>query len=252
MTTDILETLDAQARLNELTTHDIDEITNHLDDIRDWYPQLATTMLNAPGNTLDLTGIRGSTSRIPGGDALTMLAPYSTGYTEPDDLPHPAQIISEWADRWRQATRTPTPEHPKWGNHLAIVRANTPWFVRQDTSGEFRTDIRALWHRLARLTGHAKREEERHRGAADCMALAHEVPGNTRLTLNEAEAFAPGIRNHIDVDRHHERTRSKKQKRPPQYRCTPDAKGRYLVDDLREHYGFNTRARYLHSHAENM
>lgn len=252
MTTDILDTLTEQARHSELTAHDIDDITNRLDDIHDWYPELATHMTATPAHPMDLTGIRGTTTRLPGGDALTMLAPYSTGYTEPDDLPHPAQIISEWADRWRAATRTPTPPHTKWADHLAIIRANVPWFIRMDAAGAFRTDIRTLWHRLAHLTGNTERQEQAHRGPGDCIAVAHEIPGNTRLTLNEAETFAPGIRNHIDVDRHHERTRAKKQHRPPQHRCDPDEKGRYLVADLREHYAFNTRAQSLHSHVEKM
>lgn len=236
MSTDILDTLTTQARINELIDHDIDDTHTRLDDIHDWYPQLATTMTHTPAATLDLTGIRGTTSRIPGGDALTMLAPYSTGYTEPDDLPHPNQIISEWANHWREATRTPTPPNARWGDHLAIIRANVPWFIRQDTSGAFRTDIRSLWHHLARLTGnHPHTEDETPQRQLEDHG--HEIPDHALLTLAQAEKAFPGIRNRVDVDRSRERNRARTQNRPPEHRCDPDTKHRYLVGDLRKHYG---------------
>lgn len=237
MTDTFHDTLTAEARAREALEHDVREIGDKLEDVRWWYPQLADTMLTIGSQALDLTGIRGTTQRIPGGDALTMLGPWSAGYDEPDDLPHPAQVCKEWADRWRDATRTPARPGEKWAAHLAILQANVTWFVRMDQSGAFRDDIRALWGRLRALTGNQEREEREHRGPEDCRALAHEIPDEQRLTLAETQSFWPKVRNRVDVDRSRERDQAKKEKRPPQYRCNPDTKGRYLVADLREHYG---------------
>lgn len=153
MTDQLHDTLAEATRTRATIEHDTDEISQKLEDIRWWYPQLADTMLTIGSQALDLTGIRGTTQRIPGGDALTMLGPYSVGYDEPDDLPHPAQIVREWADRWREATRTPHDPSTKWVGHLAVLQANTAWYIRQDQSGAFRNDIRALWGRLSKLVG---------------------------------------------------------------------------------------------------
>lgn len=155
MTDHLHDTLTAEAQERETLEHDTREISDKLEDIRFMYPQLADTMLTIGSQALDLTGVRGTTQRIPGGDALTMLAPYSVGYDEPDDLPHPAQVVREWADRWRDATRTPHRPGEKWASHLAILQANTAWYIRQDQSGAFRDDIRALWGRLSKLVGDA-------------------------------------------------------------------------------------------------
>ena len=138
MTDTFHDTLTAEAQERETLEHDTREISDKLEDIRFMYPQLADTMLTIGSQALDLTGVRGTTQRIPGGDALTMLAPYSVGYDEPDDLPHPAQVVREWADRWRDATRTPHRPGEKWASHLAILQANTAWYIRQDQSGAFR------------------------------------------------------------------------------------------------------------------
>lgn len=234
-------------QLNETNRH-----RHRLDDIRDWYQQLPNILGNTPSPRLDLTGTRSTTSRIPGGDTLTMLAPWAPDADHGDDLPHPDQIIREWSHTIHDAHGTvPTP-HATWAQHWRYLWDQTPTILASAFTDAWTTDINALWHRLSHLTGNTEREEENHRGPADCLALAPEIPDTTLLTLPEAETFAPGIRNRIDVDRHHERTRAKKQQRTPQYRCTPDTKGRYLVGDLREHYGFNTQARSLHPHAKNM
>lgn len=229
MTDQLHDTLAEATRTRVTIEHDTDEISQKLDDIRWWYPQLADTMLTIGSQALDLTGIRGTTQRIPGGDALTMLGPYSVGYDEPDDLPHPAQIIREWADRWRDATRTPHDPSTKWAGHLAVLQANTAWYIRMDQSGAFRDDIRALWGRLRALTGNHEREREQHRGQADCQAEADNIPDHIRLTAKDADLFWPGIQQKLKDDRHH--------KRP-----TPDrADDRtYAVTDLREYLARRT------------
>lgn len=205
MTDAFHDTLDDVTRTRATIEQDTIEINEKLEDIRDWYPQLAETMLTIGSQAMDLTGIRGTTQRIPGGDALTMLGPWSPGYDEPDDLPHPAQIIHEWADRWRDATRTPTQPGEKWAAHLAIVQANTAWYIRMDQSGAFRHDIRALWGRLRALTGNQEREQEHHRGPEHCQERANEIPNDFRLTAKDADLFWPGIQQKLKDDRHHNR-----------------------------------------------
>ena len=205
MTDSLHDTLTEATRTRATLEHDTRDIADKLEDIRWWYPQLADTMLSVSGYAMDLTGIRGTTQRIPGGDSLAMLGPYSVGYDEPDDLPHPAQIIREWADRWRDATRTPTKPGEKWAAHLAILQANTAWYIRMDQSEAFRNDIRALWGRLRALTGNHEREREEHRGAQDCEALRDLLPPDTRLTARDADLFWPGIQQKLKDDRHHHR-----------------------------------------------
>lgn len=224
MTDHLHDTLTAEAQERETLEHDTREISDKLEDIRFMYPQLADTMLTIGSQALDLTGVRGTTQRIPGGDALTMLAPYSVGYDEPDDLPHPAQVVREWADRWRDATRTPHRPGGKWASHLAILQANTAWYIRQDQSGAFRDDIRALWGRLRALTGNHERDTPEHRGPEHCQAEADNIPDHARLTAKDADLFWPGIQQRLKDDRHH--------KRP-----TPDrAEDRtYTVGDLRDY-----------------
>ena len=231
------DTLTAEHHAREQLEHDTRDISEKLEDIRWWYPQLADTMLTIGSQALDLTGIRGTTQRIPGGDALTMLGPWSPGYDEPDDLPHPAQIIREWADRWRQATRTPAHPTEKWAAHLAILQANTAWYIRMDQSGAFRNDIRALWGRLRALTGNQEREQREHRGAAELQAEAKNIPDHYQLTLRQADQCSPGIENRVKRDRNAERDRAKKAKRPTEYKCDPEGP-LYSVADLRRHYGF--------------
>lgn len=241
MTNDLHHTLTEATRTRATLEHETREIQEKLDDIRDWYPQLASIMTSTPGYAMDLTGIRGTTQRIPGGDALAMLAPYSIGYDEPDNLPHPAQIIHEWADRWREATRTPTRPGEKWASHLAILRANTAWYIRMDASGTFRSDIRALWGRLRALTGNHDKETPPHRGPEDLQNEAPNIPDCTMLTLRQADQCAPGIENRVKRDRNAERDRARRDKREPNYRCNPNGK-HWNVGDLRRHYGFPTLA----------
>lgn len=202
---DLDDTLTEATRTRATLEHDARDITDKLEDIRWWYPQLADTMLTIGSQAMDLTGIRGTTQRIPGGDSLAMLGPWSPGYDEPDDLPHPAQIIREWADRWREATRTPAKPGEKWASHLAILQANVSWYVRMDQSEAFRNDIRALWGRLRALTGNQERETQEHRGAEHCQAEADNIPDDFRLTARDADLFWPGIQQKLKDDRHHRR-----------------------------------------------
>lgn len=224
MTDQLHDTLTAEAQARHQAEHDTRDISDKLEDIKWWYPQLADTMLTIGSQAMDLTGIRGTTQRIPGGDALTMLGPWSAGYDEPDDLPHPAQIVREWADRWREATRTPGRPSEKWAAHLAILQANTAWYIRMDSSGAFRNDIRALWGRLRALTGNHEREREEHRGPEHCQALRDLLPPDTRLTAKDADLFWPGIEQRLKDDRHHGRP-------------VPDraADRTYAAGDLREY-----------------
>lgn len=223
--TDLDDTLSEAARIRATTENHERDISEKLEDIRYWYPQLADTMLNVPGYAMDLTGVRGTTSRIPGGDSLAMLAPWSPGYDEPDDLPHPAQIVREWADQWRKATRTPSRPGEKWATHLAILQANVTWFVRRDQSGAFRNDISALWGRLRALTGNHESEQREHRGPAECREQADNIPGDFRLTAKEADLFWPGIAQRLKDDRHH--------KRPIPHR---DPDSTYTAGELREYW----------------
>lgn len=188
--TDIHATLEAETRTQFTIERDTAEIRDKLGEIRYWYPQLADTMFTISGYSMDLTGIPSTTETpLPGGDALAMLGPYSTGYTEPDDLPHPAQVIREWANRWREATRAPEPVAAKWSAHLAILEANTGWFIRQDRAGEFRSDIRAVHARLQHLTGDAEPKPEPE--PDDITQMGHLIPDDVMLTRDEAEHFWP-------------------------------------------------------------
>lgn len=200
MTDDLHDTLAAEARTRATIEQDTREIGEKLQDIRFMYPQLSDVMLTVSGYAMDLTGVRSSNvPPLPGGDALAMLGPHSIGYDEPDDLPHPAQIISEWADRWREATRTPVRPGEKWAAHLAILQANTAWFIRQDRTGDFRTDIRAIHGRLSSLTGNSEpptptpeptpeeildalREKPEHRLTRKELSTALGIPASTITT----------------------------------------------------------------------
>ena len=204
---------------------------NRLDDIREWRAQLPDVMLTISGYSMDLTGIRGTTQRIPGGDALAMLGPWAPDADHGDDLPHPDQIIREWTERLTGQTLGTWTENWRW------LHDHTPNILQSPAADAWRADIDALWHRLERLSGNHARDEPPQRGPEECYAAGKHVPGSTRVTLAEADRLFEGIRNRVDVDRHHERTRAKNRGRSPEYKCQPDQKGRYLVADLREHYG---------------
>lgn len=192
-----------------------------LDDIRDWRTHLTDVMLTISGYSMDLTGIRGTTTRIPGGDALVMLAPWAPDATHGDDLPHPDQIIREWAHTIHDAQGN-VPPHGTWATHWRFLRDQVPWILESPWAGEWQQDVDALWHRLARLTGNAPTTEDQIRGAEDCLAAADLVPDDTMLTARDADRFWPGIEARLKDDRHH--------RRPVPDR---DEHRRYRVGDLR-------------------
>ena len=207
-----------------------------LDDIRDWYTHLPETMLTIASQPLSLAPTRGTTTRIPGGDALAMLGPWAPDADHGDDLPHPAQIIREWAHTIHDAHGNVPPAHGTWAAHWRFLRDQVPWILESPWAQDWQQDVDALWWRLARLTGNApvEKTEDVQRRLADYGPL---LPDTARLTLPQADECWPGIRNRVDQDRWKERARARKEGRPAQYRCDPDEKRRYLVADLREHYG---------------
>lgn len=206
---------------------------NRLDDIREWRSQLHDVMLSISGFAMDLTGVRGTTDRIPGGDALAMRGPWSPDADHGDDLPHPDQVCREWMETIAgESART-------WAENWRWLRDHTSDILESPWADAWRTDIDSLWGRLAALTGNSEPQPEPE--PVDPATRASEIPDHTRLTLVDADRCFPGIRNRIDADRSKERARAKKEKRSPSYRCTPDRKGRYLVADLREHYGATPR-----------
>lgn len=217
--------------------HDLEQLNqvaryrNRLDDIRTWYLGLSDTMLAISGYAMDLTGTRGTTDRIPGGDALVMRGPWSGDADNGDDLPHPAQICNEWVTAIDGRARRTFAENWRW------IYDHVPQILESQWAGAWQEDFGALWHRLEKLSGDAPKQETAHRGPEDCQARAHEIPDDQLLTLAQAHTFWPKVRNRVDVDRHRERDQAKKEKRPPQYRCNPDSGGRFRAGDLREHYG---------------
>lgn len=220
----------------------INKWRNRLDDIRDWHQQLPNTMLHTPSPTIDLTGIRGTTNRIPGGDHLTMLGPYASDATYGDDTPHPTQILTEWAERIANTTPRTFTAAWRWN------RDHTPHILTTPYRDAWTQDIHTLWGRLATLTGNHAPTPPTNRGPQDLQAAAQTIPNHTRLTLKEADMAFPGIRNRIEVSRHREHANATKQHRPPNHPCNPDHKGRYLTADLRKHYG----ATPYHNPEENM
>lgn len=122
---------------------------NRLDDIRQWLPQLSDTMTAITGYCMSLAPVRGTAPRMPGGDALAMLAPYASDADHGDDLPHPQQIIREWVETLDgRARRT-------WTENWRRLHDLTPMILESPWADAWRTDIDALWWRLARLTGNA-------------------------------------------------------------------------------------------------
>lgn len=172
---------------------------NRLDDIRTWYQHLPDIMLTVSGYAMDLAGTRGTTSRIPGGDALAMLAPWAPDADHGDDLPHPAQTVHEWVEAIDGTARRTFVENWRW------LRDHTPQILESQWATAWRQDIDALWHRLERLSGDAPRTEQEHRGPEHCQAEADNIPDAFRLTAKDADLFWPGIEQKLKDDRHHRR-----------------------------------------------
>lgn len=213
--TDWLDDLEEQNLVNRYR--------NRLDDIHTWYRALPDTMLTVSGYAMDLAGTRGTTSRIPGGDALAMLAPWSSDADHGDDLPHPAQTVNEWVKAIDGTARRTFAENWRW------LRDHVPQILESQWAPAWRQDIDALWYRLEKLSGDAPRTETQHRGPLDCQAEADNIPDNFRLTARDADLFWPGIEQRLKDDRHH--------KRP----TPPRADDRtYAVADLREYWARRT------------
>ncbi|MFI8778237.1 hypothetical protein ACIGH6_14290 [Brachybacterium paraconglomeratum] len=211
----------------------IGTMRDRLEDIRHWRSDLSDVMLTVSGYSMDLTGIRGTTDRIPGGDALAMLAPWAPDATHGDDLPHPDQILREWRE-----TITEEQHGGSWAECWRWHWDHTPTILESPWAEGWQQDLTALWWRLARLTGNApKQDTPTMADAEEIQRHAQAVPDHTMLTLREADRFAPGIENRVKRDRNAERDRARRQHREPAYRCDPDGK-HWHVADLRRHYGF--------------
>ncbi|PMC76391.1 hypothetical protein [Brachybacterium sp. UMB0905] len=199
----------------------IGTMRDRLEDIRHWRGQLSDVMLTITCHAMDLTGIRGTTNRIPGGDALAMLGPWAPDADHGDDLPHPDQILREWME-----TITEQPSPSSWEECWRWHWDSTPRILESPWAEEWQQDLTALWWRLARLTGNEpKHEEDTMRGALDCINARDDLPPELRLTARDADRFWPGIAQRLKDDRHHGRP-------------TPDrADDRtYIVADLREYW----------------
>lgn len=135
------------------TQNTINHYRNKLHDIHEWHQQLNDTIGTISGYSMDLSGVTSpATPRLPGGDALAMLAPYSDGHLEPDDLPHPTQILTNHAhtiDHLQQHTPTTyTLTTALRRNHDAI-----PWLHANGHLPKWATEINQLWTRLGKITG---------------------------------------------------------------------------------------------------
>ena len=211
----------------------IGTMRDRLEDVRQWREQLSDVMLTISGYSMDLTGIRGTTDRIPGGDALAMRGPWAADADHGDDLPHPDQILREWRE-----TITGDPHRGTWADCWRWHWDQTPRILETPWAEEWQQDLTALWWRLARLTGNAPKDDTPTMAdAEEIQRHASAVPDHTMLTLREADRFAPGIENRVKRDRNAERDRARRQHREPDYRCDPDGP-RYQVADIRRHYGF--------------
>lgn len=218
--------------------HTIGRYRQRLTDIREWRTQLTDVMLTVSGYAMDLTGVRGTTNRIPGGDALAMLAPWAPDADHGDDLPHPDQIIREWATTIHDHQGNVPPAHATWGQQWRFLYDQAPAILECPYAQEWAADIDSLWHRLAALTGNAPTPDTPDMAGPDeCLAAAERVPDDTRLTLRQAERFAPGIENRVKRDRNAERDRARRDHRTPAYKCEPHG-SQWVIADLRRYYGF--------------
>lgn len=131
----------------------INRYRNRLDDIRDWKALLPEVMLTISGYSMNLTGVRGTSDRMPGGDALVMTGPWSGDADHGDDLPHPDQVLREWVERLDGKARGSWTENWRW------LRDQSPAILGTQWADQWKADIDALWWRLAKLTGNAPEPE---------------------------------------------------------------------------------------------
>ena len=215
----------------------IGTMRDRLENIRQWRGQLTDVMLTITGYSMDLTGIRGTTDRIPGGDALAMLAPWAPDATHGDDLPHPDQIIREWSHTIHDHHGTVPPARATWAEHWRYLWDETQRTLESPWADAWCEDITALWWRLARLTGNAPDDEQEilQRQLAD---VANDLPDHARLTLAEIDKTWPdrNLSQRIRTARSKENARARKEDREPVHPFDPDENRRYLVGDIRNHY----------------
>lgn len=206
------------------TQNTINHYRNKLHDIHTWHQQLNDTMTTITSHTMNLAPTTHTpTPKLPGGDALAMLAPYNTNATEPDDLPHPTQILTNHAhtiDHLQQRTPTTyTLTTALRRNHDAI-----PWLHKHGHLHKWATEINQLWTRLGKITGNLQPNPQ-PQWTGHITDYADQIPDNTKLTLKEADHFWPGIHNRI-------RTQKSRGRTTP----TPDTQGRYTAADLRNYH----------------
>lgn len=208
-----------------------------LDQIREWRPQLSDTILTLSAINLSLAPARGSTDRIPGGDALAMLGPWSADADEGDDLPHPDQVIREWSQTIHGYLDATPPARSTWATHWRYLYDQCPSILESPWAEHWQADITALWWRLARLTGNAPNDEEEtlQRQLVD---HANELPDHARLTLTELDKTYPGrnLSQRIRTARSKENARARQEHRPARHPFDPDYKRRYLLGDIRNNY----------------
>lgn len=213
------------------TLEQIGGMRDQLEDIRHWRDALSDVMLTISSQALDLTGIRGTTDRIPGGDALAMLGPWAPDADHGDDLPHPEQIMREWVEQIHGERLGSWEEHWRWHWDQTPRILASPW------ADAWQADITALWWRLARLTGNAPKNEEAdlQRRLVDC---ANELPDHARLTLAQIDTTWPdqNLSQRIRTARSKENARARKENREPRHPVDPDDQRRYLVGDIRTQY----------------
>lgn len=172
----------------------IGTMRDRLENIRQWRGQLTDVMLAITSHGPDLTGIRGTTDRIPGGDALAMLGPWAPDADHGDDLPHPDQVLREWRETITEETHTGSwAECWRWHWDQAQRILESPW------AEEWQQDLTALWWRLAKLTGNeperepepeitsemvvdALRQNPEHRLTRRDLSTIFEIPASTITT----------------------------------------------------------------------
>lgn len=209
----------------------VNHYRNRLDDIRVWYGELSDTMLSVSSARMDLAPARGSGRRLPGGDAMVMVGPWAPDADEGDDTPHPAQIVREWVERLAGESMR------SWAANWRWLFDAVPRILESQWASAWCSDVDALWHRLASLTGHAPvvEDEEVQRRLVD---HAEELPDDAMLTLAQVESAWPGrnISGRVRTARSKENARARREDRPPRHRLEPDRRGRYRLGDLRAQY----------------
>lgn len=213
--------------------NEVNRYRHRLEDIREWRGLLPEIVTAISSHGLDLSGVRGTTERLPGGDALAMLAPWAPDATCGDDLPHPDQIVREWAHTIHDA-HGQVPPNASWVEHWRFLHDQTAWILASPWAVQWRADIDALWWRLARLTGNTPEGElvEVQRRLAD---HADAIPDDAWLTLAQLDTAWPGrnLSQRIRSGRSKEKARARRDGTPPVYTLCPDERRRFRVGDVR-------------------